>query len=339
MNCNDILRVGTEQEQIIQLYKAVKELSKMGVYTIMAGEWNAETNYNKKQMLVEYNGASYIKRIDGDCINESPELNPDKWQLIAAQGAQGAQGATGAQGEPGIGLDSLTGVNLTLGDTTVEYDTTDGIQITSTGRFSYAESQKDAPVTFDIPIKAGNNISIDKAATGEYVKVKTNERMEINEIDVPSGNNVFSMIFTDGKGGATLTRTPAMGSGDTKELLHTGNIKTLFGNKSIYSADGTGNIDLYRHYIKVVGNLGVLQIEFISSNNLKVDSLTDLFSLYSGTHPASGYVSEQSNYNIIYAAKFEASGSIYCYDNSNGELDIAWAIFKATDVTDTVTTV
>lgn len=89
MDCNDILRVGTEQEQIIQLYKAVKELSKMGVYTIMAGVWNAETNYNKKQMIVTYNNSSYIKRIDGDCVNESPSLNPDKWQLIAAQGAAG----------------------------------------------------------------------------------------------------------------------------------------------------------------------------------------------------------------------------------------------------------
>lgn len=89
MDCNDILRVGTEQEQIIQLYKAVKELSKMGVYTIMAGVWNAETNYNKKQTIVTYNNSSYIKRIDGDCVNESPSLNPDKWQLIAAQGAAG----------------------------------------------------------------------------------------------------------------------------------------------------------------------------------------------------------------------------------------------------------
>lgn len=87
--CNDILRIGSEQQQIIQLYKAVKALSKMGVYTIMAGEWNAETNYNKKQTLVSYNNASYIKCIDGDCVNESPTLNPDKWQLIAAQGAAG----------------------------------------------------------------------------------------------------------------------------------------------------------------------------------------------------------------------------------------------------------
>lgn len=87
--CNDILRIGTEQEQIIQLYKAVKALSKMGVYTIMAGVWNETTNYNKKQTIVTYNNSSYIKRIDGDCVNESPSLNPDKWQLIAAQGKAG----------------------------------------------------------------------------------------------------------------------------------------------------------------------------------------------------------------------------------------------------------
>lgn len=82
-------KISTEQEQIIELYKITKDLAKMGVYTINAGEWNEETNYSQKQMLVSYNGSSYIKRIDGDCINLAPNLHSDLWQVIALKGEIG----------------------------------------------------------------------------------------------------------------------------------------------------------------------------------------------------------------------------------------------------------
>lgn len=82
-------KISTEQEQIIELYKITKDLAKMGVYTINAGEWNEETNYYQKQMLVSYNGSSYIKRIDGDCINLAPNLHSDLWQVIALKGEIG----------------------------------------------------------------------------------------------------------------------------------------------------------------------------------------------------------------------------------------------------------
>ena len=48
------------------------------------------------------------------------------------------------------------------------------------------------------------------------------------------------------------------------------NVKTLFGNQSII---GTGNIDLYRHDITI---MGALSITVYSSSNLKIDSPQDL---------------------------------------------------------------
>ena len=48
------------------------------------------------------------------------------------------------------------------------------------------------------------------------------------------------------------------------------NVKTLFGNQSII---GTGNIDLYRHDITI---MGTLSITVYSSSNLKIDSVQDL---------------------------------------------------------------
>lgn len=56
-----------------------------------------------------------------------------------------------------------------------------------------------------------------------------------------------------------------------------GNIKTLFGNQSIY---GTGNIDLYKHNLMIRDELSTgltsIYCQIISSNNLNIDSLTDL---------------------------------------------------------------
>lgn len=69
------------------------------------------------------------------------------------------------------GINSLTDVNLTLGDTTVQYDTTDGIQMTSTGRFTYAEGTHDATIDLDIPIIGTDNITIDKASGSEKIEV------------------------------------------------------------------------------------------------------------------------------------------------------------------------
>ena len=61
----------------------------------------------------------------------------------------------------------------------------------------------------------------------------------------------------------------------TYNLLSDKSVKTLFG-QSIYSADGTGNIDLYKHHITVNGYGHDFYGDFYSSKSLQCDSLTDL---------------------------------------------------------------
>ena len=55
------------------------------------------------------------------------------------------------------------------------------------------------------------------------------------------------------------------------------NFKTLFGSQSIV---GTGNIDLYKHHVKISTNSGTYSYEYytdiISSQNFPIESLTDL---------------------------------------------------------------
>lgn len=58
-----------------------------------------------------------------------------------------------------------------------------------------------------------------------------------------------------------------------EELATTDNLKTLFGNKSII---GSGNIDIYNHFITLTSASGNYYLNYFSSNNLVVDSLQDL---------------------------------------------------------------
>lgn len=72
-----------EQAQILQLYKIVKLLEKNQIYPKFMGNWDETVNYNEKFMIVSYNGNSYIKRHDGDCINLNPINNSVYWQVLA----------------------------------------------------------------------------------------------------------------------------------------------------------------------------------------------------------------------------------------------------------------
>ena len=65
--------------------------------------------------------------------------------------------------------------------------------------------------------------------------------------------------------------------------------KTLFGKYSIW---GSGNIDLYEHDMVLTKANGAAYITIYSSNNTKIDSLTDLKLVAGNTFvkPCTGYI-------------------------------------------------
>lgn len=69
------------------------------------------------------------------------------------------------------GINSLTDVNLTVGNTTVQYDTTNGIQINSTARFTSQGTNHDATMDLSLPVVGKDGIVIDKAADSEKIEV------------------------------------------------------------------------------------------------------------------------------------------------------------------------
>lgn len=288
--------------------------------------------------IPDSNGVPHIWVVEG-----ANEVGPFEWTDI---GVAGIKGETGPAGK---GIDTLTDVNLTLGNTTVAYNTTDGMKIASTGRFTYADGQKDATVDLDIPIKAGNGIIINKAASGEFVEVKT-KLIAGNNITLTGHQGAIQIDFNTDQSISGLT----LATGQYSEIYVDGSygINFIWNNqgKSIttlpcaYSGQDAiilTNRNLYRHVIKFEGNGDQIGIEayitLISSNGTKIDSLTTFFSAFSE------YVNV--DYPCTGRDKINNETIITVYPNANGGFStsagssIGMANLQQVTITDTVTTV
>lgn len=97
-------------------------------------------------------------------------------------------GEKGDKGDDGVGINTMTNLDLTYGNTTVTYNPTDGININGQARFTYnGGTTKDVTMDIDVPVVAGEGITIDKVNGQEKVEVK------------------LDTAFTDGKYAAKLT--------------------------------------------------------------------------------------------------------------------------------------
>lgn len=233
----------------------------------------------------------------------------------------------------------------------------------------------------DIPISGGtidadtlialltgsNGIGIAKNAAGDKVNIKgaipiTVQFTQLTEtigqytvtlrpdVDMPTGpyaNWKFVCDYIDSYYDF-IGFHPNGASEATSKLLYaegpSNNVKTLFGNQSIY---GSGNIDLYNHTLVITAtatNVSALKalITFTSSSNTKIDSLTDLYTACSkfGEISASGYVTKAGKVCPIYSALCNPGDGIHFIEATLDDMTgLAWTAMTGITITDTVTTV
>lgn len=122
--------------------------------------------------------------------------------------------------------------------------------------------------------KSGGNITISQNTTSSPL---TLQRGSDSRIDFyPSDHKII--IYKKTYFGSDFYNHfifPMLAGTVNHNLLTDKTVKTIFGN-SIYSADGTGNIDLYKHHLTVNGYGNDFYGDFYSSNSLQCDSLADL---------------------------------------------------------------
>lgn len=291
-------------------------------------------------------------------VIQGPEGGPFQWVDVGTAGV----GIQGPKGTDGVGLNTLTDTNLTYGDVTVTYDTTDGIGINGTMRQTYDGTNHDSMVDMHIPLVPGTGILIDKKADADKVEVKVDQSKNFTiygdltrnggyfTVDNSSLNSMaegslytsygnedgIPTIYHKQPNGTTRYKFPVDGKSQT--VLTSKNVKTLFGNKSIF---GSGNIDLFRHYVTftpsdMTGGSG-LRLVIYSSNNLKVDSLTDLKTLLGNTfeYPATGSFKLDSPLAYYITSVTETGYRYYVSDDTDNSI----TPYPTGTWTDTVTTI
>lgn len=283
-------------------------------------------------------------------VIQGPEGGPFQWVDVGTAGV----GIQGPKGTDGVGLNTLTDTDLTYGNVTVTYNTTDGIGINGTMRQTYDGTNHDSTVDMNIPLVPGNGILINKQAGTERVEVKIDQSKNFsiygntNRYFTADTSASFAMpegsIYTsygDENGTPTISHKDPGGTykynfpvnaGGTHTVLSNNNVKNIFG-KSIV---GEGNIDLYRHVIKITGrdapyNSCFAYLTIISSKNLNVEFFSDLITLLGDTfeYPATGY----DQYNLAYVYKVTQDGIVST--NSQGA-SVTLSFANMNKFTDTV---
>lgn len=228
------------------------------------------------------------------------------------------------------GINSLTGVNLTLGNTTVQYDTTNGIQINSTARFTDETGNHDATMDLDLPVVGKDGIVIDKAADSEKIEVSGKN---IIKDPYPGVNDTGAKII-NGKSNGDSTWGVAFVR-NTHDLVYHADAGAIVGydNGGVIYAKTTsddpwsvvnkGHMDnaiesisstktLYRHDLHItrtatssVPGFGYsVYCSFYASSSLSIASLTDLRTVVGNkfTLMATGYlIGTNANYDPVEA--------------------------------------
>ena len=127
-------------------------------------------------------------------------------------------GEKGDKGDAGVGINTMTDLDLTYGNTTVNYDTVNGININGQARFTYdGGTTKDVPMDIDVPVVAGEGITIDKVNGQEKVEVKLDTAFTdgkyLKKVTVTEGSNLaYVANFSGGQGTIPIEVIPIRGS-------------------------------------------------------------------------------------------------------------------------------
>ena len=150
------------------------------------------------------------------------------------------------------GINTLTDVNLTLGDTTVQYDTTDGIQISSTARFTVQGTNHYAMMDIALPVVGKDGIVIDKAADAEKIEISGK-----NFVKKTTGHNkVYATDSTGTDSELGYSQSPANSA--IMQYTSSGTVRTNTPTEDLdaankkYVDDGfAAKVDISENFVKV----------------------------------------------------------------------------------------
>ena len=249
------------------------------------------------------------------------------------QGLRGPEGPTGPQGpkgQDGTGFENITDVNLTVGEPSVTYDTEDGITIVSQGSFVTEGDTYTPTVEQNIPLIAGNGMTMDATEDGKHVDIHLSAETVAN---IERSLKIPVAVQRE-------TKIVAVDNTNSQELLGLENrLEIVNGNLKI--KDIVGNRYDYSNAIDITGSSLTTLAEYF---NLFKQDINATFRCFIGNLESSNFknlvTTPFGNYTICmirYYSKGQASGIYETFElvamNSFGT-DISHAyIFKSANET------
>ena len=193
-------------------------------------------------------------------------------------------GEKGDKGDTGVGINTMTDLDLTYGNTTVNYDTVNGMTINGQARFTYnGGTTKDVTMDIDVPIVAGEGITIDKVNGQEKVEAK------------------LDTAFTDGKYVSKVTAKNIVYATDNNGeqaffnmgfMPYQWSVASYDGEGCLRTNDPTGDDERYcvnkryadAHFVKSVAGTANAPVAYIRSGDgtdktLAIENNTGAFTL------------------------------------------------------------
>lgn len=239
------------------------------------------------------------------------------------------------------GINSLTDVNLTFADTTVLYDATTGIQLTSTGRFTYIDGTHDATIDLDLPIIGTDGIVINKAAASEKIEVSGKNLIKdpypgvnvtgagiinykpFNSADWGSAfvRNTHSLVTNAGNGAIVGYDNGGVIYAKTTSDDPWSVVNKEYADKNYVKSNGVliTNDPVYQHNLKLEGTKDgstfTVFMSLMRTDDTTITTLDEIISILGSTsHSCTGYIYDgnQKSYNVI---AFNASGPVFEYND------------------------
>lgn len=233
------------------------------------------------------------------------ELTDGSGRLSVAANIGAVSKINGTDGADGVGLDSVTSLDMNVSQETVTYDTTNGITVNSNGKFVYGDSESTFQTEYNLPLIAGEGISINADQTANKVTVKIDSTVATKTYvnDAIANISTFSVTI--------VTELPATGQSNIIYFLGTQAPYTEYmWINGAWEVIGSTSTDLSNYYTKaqVDSKISPLTTDITNLNDLVTGLENDVVEINGNISTLNTTVSNKADQSALTSLSNTVSG-------------------------------
>jgi hypothetical protein len=233
------------------------------------------------------------------------ELTDGSGRLSVGANIQAVTKINGTDGADGVGLDSVTSLDMNVSQETVTYDTTNGITVNSNGKFVYGDQETTFQTEYNLPLIAGEGISINADQTANKVTVKIDSSVATKTYvnDAIANISTFSVTI--------VTELPATGQSNIIYFLGTQAPYTEYmWINGAWEVIGSTSTDLSNYYTKaqVDNKISPLVTDITNLNDLVTGIENDVVDINGQISALNTTVSNKADTSTVTALQNTVAG-------------------------------